>query len=110
LEGLAKISPFSTMAFDRTLHLGTARIAWGSTVVVITSLLPENITAQLAHLLARGHRVVLIAVGDEIEAPQLRGLVVRRVAGVARDEAETTTDVPEGNHNLVGSGLRTRAR
>lgn len=87
LEGLAKISPFSTMAFDRTLHLGTARIAWGSTVAVITSLLPETITAQLANLLARGHRVVLIAVGDEIEVPTLRGLVVRRVAGVVRDEA-----------------------
>jgi uncharacterized protein (DUF58 family) len=100
LEGLAKISPFSTMAFERTLHLGTARIAWGSTVAVITSLLPGNITAQLADLIARGHRVVLIAVGDEIEIPRLRGLVVRRVAGVVR-YGETVTDGREASPALA---------
>jgi uncharacterized protein (DUF58 family) len=92
LEGLAKISPFSTMAFDRTLQLGTARIAWGSTVAVITSLLPETITAQLANVIARGHRVVLIVVGDEVEVPPLRGLIVRRVSGAVRDADEVAAE------------------
>jgi len=84
LEGLAKISPYSTVAFVRTLRAGSARLPWGSTVVVVTSLLPEGLLAQLAALMAGGYRVVLVTVG-EVEVPLVRGLVVRRVDGAARE-------------------------
>ncbi len=83
LEGLAKISPYSTMAFVRTVGAGSARLPWGSTVVTVTSLLPEGLLAQLTGLMTGGYRVVLVTVG-EVEVPHVRGLVVRRVEGVER--------------------------
>jgi uncharacterized protein (DUF58 family) len=87
LEGLAKISPYSTVAFGRTLRAGSTRLPWGSTVVVVTSLLPEGLLAQMAALLAGGYRVVLVTVG-EVDVPMVRGLVVRRVEGVAKVGAD----------------------
>jgi uncharacterized protein (DUF58 family) len=87
MEGLAKISPYSTVAFGRTLRAGSARLAWGSTVVVVTSLVPEGLPAQMARLMASGHRVVLVTVG-KVEVPTIRGLVVRRVEEVAGVESD----------------------
>jgi len=102
LEGLAKISPFSTMPFDRILQTGTARIVWGSTIAVITCLLPDPLVAQLANLIARGHRVVLVVVGDEAVVPPMRGLTVRRVAGVVRDqEREPTPNDADGRASIA---------
>lgn len=93
LEGLAKISPYSTVAFGRTLRAGTARLPWGSTIVVVTSLLPEGVLAQLAGLMASGHRVVLVVVG-EVDVPMVRGLVVRRVEGVRAAAVEPALEMP----------------
>jgi hypothetical protein len=87
LEGLAKISPYSTVAFVRSVRAGSVRLPWGSTVVVVTSLLPEGLLAQLTGLMAGGYRVVLVTVG-EVDVPLVRGLVVRRVEGVERDSGE----------------------
>jgi len=78
LEGLAKISPFSSMPFMASLKVGSGRLAPGSTVVVITSILPDGLTARLQALIAAGQRAVLIPVGD-CPVPALRGLIVRRV-------------------------------
>lgn len=84
LEGLARLSPYSTVGFARFLRLEAGRLPWGSTLIVATSLLPEGLTAHLAALLARGVRVVLVPLGD-CPTPALRGLVVRRVASREQD-------------------------
>jgi uncharacterized protein (DUF58 family) len=93
LEGLAKISPYSTVAFVRALRAGSVRLPWGSTVVVVTSLVPDGLLAQLAGLMAGGYRVVLVTVG-EVEVSLVRGLVVRRVDGAARDAVEPAVAGP----------------
>jgi uncharacterized protein (DUF58 family) len=80
LEGLAKISPYSTVAFGRILRAGAGRLSWGSTIVVVTSLLPEGLLIQMTELMAGGHRVVLVPIGD-VAVPPVHGLIVRRVAG-----------------------------
>ncbi len=80
LEGLAKLNPYATHNFARVLRREAARFPWGSTFAVVTSRLPEPLVALLAELLAAGHRVVLVGLGD-LPVPPLRGLVVRRLAG-----------------------------
>jgi uncharacterized protein (DUF58 family) len=79
LEGLAKLSPYSSTPFVPVLHAGSGRLAPGTTVVVITSLLPEGLTERMRALIATGRRVVLVPVAD-CPQPALQGLIVRRVA------------------------------
>lgn len=78
LEGLARLSPYSSTPFLPTLQTGAGRLAPGSTVVVITSLLPEGLPAHLRALIAAGQRVVLVPVGD-CPVPAMRSLIVRRL-------------------------------
>ncbi|MGH2535474.1 MAG: DUF58 domain-containing protein [Thermomicrobiales bacterium] len=78
LEGLAKLTPYSTLNFPRLFKIEAGRFPWGSTTIVVTGMMPEALTAQLAAMLAGGLRVVLIPLGD-CPVPSLRGLVVRRI-------------------------------
>ena len=64
MEGLAKLTPYSTLPVARTLRTAVARFPWGSTVVVITPQLPDALTAVLAKVLAAGHGEVLVALVD----------------------------------------------
>jgi uncharacterized protein (DUF58 family) len=79
LEGLAKLTPYSTLNFPRQLKIEAGRFPWGSTAVIVTGMMPEALIAHLTSLLASGLRVVLIPLG-ECAAPSLRGLVVREAA------------------------------
>jgi uncharacterized protein (DUF58 family) len=78
LEGLAKLTPYSTVNFARVLGLETHRFPWGSTLVIVTRMMPEALQAQIASLIASGKRVVLVPI-DECPIPEIRGLVVREV-------------------------------
>jgi hypothetical protein len=78
LEGLAKLTPYSTVNFARVLGLETHRFPWGSTLVIVTRMMPEALQAQIASLIATGNRVVLVPI-DECPIPEIRGLIVREV-------------------------------
>ena len=78
LEGLAKLSPYSTTPFLACVQAGAGRLAPGSTIAVVTSLLPDGLDARMQALIQAGQRVVLIPVG-ECPAPAIRGLIVRRI-------------------------------
>jgi uncharacterized protein (DUF58 family) len=86
LEGLAKISPYSTVPFERLLQSDIGSLMPGSTLVVITSMLPDGVPERMRTLIAAGHRVVLIPVG-ECPVPAIRGLAVRRFTFGAVDLA-----------------------
>lgn len=75
LQGLAKLTPLSSTNFPRLLSAEARRFPWGSTIVVISALMTDSLALTLAELLTRGHRVVLLRVGD-YEPPALRDLVV----------------------------------
>jgi hypothetical protein len=78
LEGLAKLTPYSTVNFSRVLALETHRFPWGSTLIIITCMMPESLQAQITSLIASGKRVVLVPV-DACPIPAFRGLLVREV-------------------------------
>ena len=78
LDGLAKVSPFSTLPFHRVVAAEATRFPYGGTIVIITSRLPDVLAGLLLQLLKAGQRVVLIPL-DDCPVPTLRGLVVRRL-------------------------------
>jgi uncharacterized protein (DUF58 family) len=78
LEGLAKLTPYSTVNFSRVLSLEMRRFPWGSTLVIVTRMMPESLQAQIASLLTTGVRVVLVPI-EECPIPEIRGLIIREV-------------------------------
>jgi uncharacterized protein (DUF58 family) len=80
LEGLARLSPLAATNFPRVLHDQTRRFPWGSTIVVVSSLMTESLEGVLRILVEEGHRVVLVRVGD-VRVPPIRKLTVRSVPG-----------------------------
>jgi uncharacterized protein (DUF58 family) len=85
LEGLAKLSAFSTLSFPAMLRLSTRSIGFGSTIVIVTPLVTDETVAVMAELIRSGRRVVVVA-EPEVTVPPLRGLIVRRVNAVSLTE------------------------
>jgi uncharacterized protein (DUF58 family) len=89
LEGMAKMTPYSTVSFVRLLKSETVRFPWGSTAVIVTSMMPDGLSAQLAAMMTSGLRVVLVPL-DSCPIPRLPGLVVRPVPEFGVQSLEPT--------------------
>jgi uncharacterized protein (DUF58 family) len=82
MEALAAVSSVATKQFEDLIRLECPRLPWGSTLVIVTSIVTDPLKATLADLNAEGRRVVLVTLGHVDEAdPLLRGILVRSVAG-----------------------------
>ena len=84
LSGLAKLSPIASLNFPRILRSETARFPWGSTVVIVTAIMTTALGVAMDALDRAGHRLVLVSI-DDIEVPDIRGLVVFRVGSEGID-------------------------
>lgn len=87
LEGLAKLSAFTTTDFAKHFRQETLAFPWGSTIVLITIAMPPALAATLEALRGNGQRLVLV-IPEGTAAPPVRGLVVHRLP-VALFEAES---------------------
>jgi uncharacterized protein (DUF58 family) len=92
LDGLARLSPYSSIGFTRLLAGSAGRLPPGSTVCLITSLLPDGLLAQMRALLSAGHNLILVPVGD-CPIPVLRGMAVRSVESLFADSLEQPAGV-----------------
>jgi hypothetical protein len=82
MESLAAVSSVATKQFEDLIRLECPRLPWGSTLVIVTSIVTDPLKATLADLNAEGRRVVLVTLDHVDEAdPLLRGILVRSVAG-----------------------------
>ena len=79
LSGLAKLSPIASLNFPRLLRAETLRFPWGSTIVIVTALMTDPLSAAMADLARAGHRLVLVTI-DEVKPPPIRGLVTFSVS------------------------------
>ncbi len=66
LEALAKVLPFATAPMEELLRAESKGLPWGSTVVLVTAIVTEEMAALLERLQASGHRVVLLVVGEGV--------------------------------------------
>jgi len=114
LEGLAMISPFSTLPFPAILAGEGRRLAYGGTIAIITSRFSDTLAGVVLQLLDANRRVVVFPLGG-CEPPPMRGMIVRRLdeAGLepnpsdARVDADEEKDAPLPGTDLVGAhGMR----
>ncbi len=81
LESLAMVQPLTLSDLAEVVHRERGRIATGSTVVVVASLIPEPLAAALRRLSDEGHAVFVVATSDRIDATLLGDVPVRSLGG-----------------------------
>ncbi len=79
LELLAAITPFTSAPFEALLAEESAHLPWGSTLVILSASVSENLTALLLKLKTTGRKLVLITLDERPLSPQLSGIVVYRI-------------------------------
>lgn len=83
MESLARLVPFSIMAFPTMLQRLAPSLDWGATIVVVNAVASEPIKAELLRL-RRGRRIVWLWAGAG-QTPELPGVeVVPLAAAVVR--------------------------
>ncbi len=84
LEALARVLTFATLPIENLLLGESLGLPWGSTVVLVTSVISDPILAALDGLRGTGRSVALVLVGDRMPALELKGITVRHIR---REEA-----------------------
>ena len=73
LEALARVSQFARTPLPAMLSRDRTRLPWGTTVVVVSAVFPEDVLRSLLALRGAGHAPVVLRVGGPPVAP-LAGL------------------------------------
>lgn len=82
MEALAAVSAVATKQIEDLLRMESPRLPWGSTLVIVTSIVTDPLKATLADLRAEGRRLVLATLEKVDEGdPLLQGILVRNIAG-----------------------------
>ena len=69
LEALAAVTSFTTSTLEALLLAESPRLPWGSTLVVVTALVTEDLLSALVRLYDVGRRLVLVSLEDEPSRP-----------------------------------------
>ncbi len=80
LEMLAAVTPFATAPIERLIATESPRLPWGSTLVIVTAIVPEDLVGTLLDLKQMGRRVVLVSLDKEPPPDHLRDILVYQVA------------------------------
>jgi len=88
LEALAAVTAFSTSRIDTLLEAESPKLPWGATLIVISGILSDSLLATLLRLKGAGRKVVLLAVGADVEPEQLPCIQVYRIPREAPAEGE----------------------
>jgi len=65
LEALAKVTPSPSSPFEDFLPSELGSLPWGTTLVFIFSIPSEHLTGLLTDLKERGHRILVLQVGNQ---------------------------------------------
>ncbi len=65
LEALAAVTSFATASIETLLMTESARLPWGSTLVVVTGIITEELMTALVRLRDVGRRLVLVSLEDD---------------------------------------------
>jgi uncharacterized protein (DUF58 family) len=76
LEALAAVTSFATSSIESLLLAESSRLPWGATLVVVTTVVTEEILSALVQLRDSGRRLVLVSLEEELELP------LPRVSGI----------------------------
>lgn len=73
LEALAAVTTFATLSIEELLRRESPRLPWGATLVVVTAIVTDGLTAAILRLRDAGRRMALISLAEE-SPPQLNGV------------------------------------
>jgi uncharacterized protein (DUF58 family) len=83
LEALARLQSYFGSTIEDTLQAERARLAAGSSVVLITTSISETLIEPLYRLRQNGHPVTILFVGDTLSPVRLSGITVYHIGGEA---------------------------
>jgi uncharacterized protein (DUF58 family) len=81
LDALAKVTPFAITPLENLLVAEAGRLPWGATLVIVSAVWPEELLSTILKLRDAGHRLVVTALDESVNAETLAGVPVWRVAG-----------------------------
>lgn len=87
LEALAVVTPFVLTPLAAMLDREEHRLSAGTTIAVVTAIMPDDLAATLLRLHRRGHQVVVLTTSGELRTDLLTGIPVRDVSRVGIDVA-----------------------
>jgi uncharacterized protein (DUF58 family) len=91
LEALATVGPFMISSIEDLMYKELHLLPLGTTVVLVTALLPESLLDTIARFRAAGHQVIVLSVRDEEPAQTLKGVPILSVGEyMSRFEMEQT--------------------
>jgi len=85
LEALAAVTGFATSSIEALLMAESPKLPWGSTLVVVTAIVSEELAATLLLLRDVGRRLVLISLDQEPPSQELEGILSYHLPGVEID-------------------------
>jgi len=94
LEMLAAVTPIASVPFEDLLITAGAELPWGSTMVVVTGIVTEEIAESLQRLRAAGRHMVLISL-EESPPPELDGVLTYHLPQL-RDAADDAAAMAAG--------------
>jgi uncharacterized protein (DUF58 family) len=65
LDALARLSGYASLNIERLLYIELSRLPFGATVVVVSAVPREELSAALLDARRAGHPVALVAIGEE---------------------------------------------
>ena len=85
LEALAAVTGFATSSIEALLMTESPKLPWGATLVVVTGIVGEELTATLLRLRDVGRRLVLISLDQQPPGQELEGILSYHLPGVEID-------------------------
>ncbi len=64
LEALARVLPFATVSIEQMLRAEARNLPWGTTVVLITAILTEEMVEILRAIKSAGHQIAVLLIGE----------------------------------------------
>jgi uncharacterized protein (DUF58 family) len=86
LEALAAVSYFVAAPMEVLLRRESPNLPWGSTLVVITPLVTENLLAEIVRLHDVGRRIALVSLDETWDGELIPEIVVYHAREKTRDE------------------------
>jgi uncharacterized protein (DUF58 family) len=69
LEAMAAVTSFTTSTIESLLLAESARLPWGATLIIVTSIVTQDLLSALVRLRDVGRRLVLVSLEDEPSIP-----------------------------------------
>lgn len=93
LEGLARVRAYTLGSIEQILRIETESLRYGSTIVVVTSVVDDLLERPLLDLRRRGHAVVVVHTGYQPPTRQIPGVRIFHIGDGTTLDATGTLEL-----------------